>query len=60
MFTYLAKHHLADAYEQYMLDHMGRDLQDFLAEFSNDAGIGIKTSIGMGGTKVSAMSASLK
>ena len=30
MFTYLAEHHLADAYEQYMLDHMGRDLQDFL------------------------------
>ena len=35
-------------------------LWNTLAEFSNDAGIGIKTSIGMGGTKVSAMSASLK
>lgn len=35
-------------------------LWNTLAEFSNDAGIGIKTSIGMGGTKVSAMSAFLK
>ena len=30
MFTYLAEHQLADAYEQYILGHMGRDLQDFL------------------------------
>lgn len=30
MFSYLAEHNLADAYEQYVLGHMGRDMQDFL------------------------------
>lgn len=30
MFTYLAEHDLADAYERYILGSMGRDLQDFL------------------------------
>lgn len=30
MFTYLAEHNLADAYEGYILGRMGRDLQDFL------------------------------
>lgn len=30
MFTYLAEHNLADAYEQYILGNMGHNLQDFL------------------------------
>jgi len=30
MFTYLAEHNLADSYENYILGHLGRNLQDFL------------------------------
>jgi CRISPR-associated protein Csm5 len=30
MFDYLAEHNLADAYEGYILGHMGRNLRDFL------------------------------
>ena len=30
MFTYLAEHNLADAYERYILGSVGRNLQDFL------------------------------